>query len=274
MRTFEALVREVVQETADTVTLVLDADIPRDYLAGQFVNVDPHAIAATCDRARELEALKGKKERARPLSLASAPHEQFLALTVKEEPAGQFPSLLSPYLVKGIQPGDRLPCAGYAGLYTLPEELPTGAHLVHLCAGSGIVPNFGMIKDALHRDLPVRQTLLYSNRSWSDVIFRRELVALAHAHPERLTVVHALTRHPHGAEAPVRQERIGEAMIREHVPSLDDAWFFVCGPSVPAYARAAARARGEHPTPRFLECMKALLLGMGVQKQRISAEGW
>ena len=266
MRAFEAVVREVVRETADTVTLTLEADVPRDYRAGQFVNIDPHALAGTRARARELEELKGKKERARPFSLASAPHEPLLAITIKEEPAGQFPSLISPYLVRDVRPGDKLPCAGYAGLYLLPDDLPAGAQVVHLCAGSGIVPNFGMIKDALHRGLPIKQTLLYSNgrgRTSSTGISWRRWRRLI---PEQLTILHAITREHPGVEAGARMGRVSAELLREHIREFDNAWFFVCGPSIRAHERLAARARGEQAEPRFIGEHEGVAAGAGCAK--------
>src|SRR5262249_37450716 len=42
----------------------------------------------------------------------------------------------------------------------------------------------------------LRHTLLYSNRTWEDVIFRSEIEALAQAHPDQLKVIHTLTRKP------------------------------------------------------------------------------
>ena len=274
MSTFNATVRDIVWETRDTVTLVLDADVPRDYLAGQFLNVDPHGIPATSQLAKELEARKGKKERPRSYSLASAPHESGFAITIKEEPAGEFPALLTPHLVRGVRVGDTLPCAGFAGLYTLPDDLPAGAHVVHVCAGSGVVPNYGMIKDALHRKLPIRQTVLDSNKSWEDVIYREHLTRLAVAHADSLQIIHFLTRSREGAPGKVYETRITPEQVREHVPDLADAHFFVCGPSIPAHERLAARRGGPTPVPRFLESMKALLLDLGVPKQHINAEGW
>jgi ferredoxin-NADP reductase len=274
MNVFQAVVREVVRETGDTVTLLLEADVPRDYEAGQFLNIDPHAIAATRELAAELERRKGKKERPRAYSLASAPHEPLFAITVKEDPPGEYPSLLTPYLVRQVRAGDTLPCAGFAGLYTLPPDLPPQAHIVHVCAGSGIVPNFGIIKDALHRQLPVRHTLLFSNKRWDDVIYREPLTRLETSHPSQLRIIHALTRDPTGAPTTAITERFSEAHLREHVADLADAWFFVCGPSIPPHERAAARARGTPAAPRFLETMRATLLGLGVPKQRIQAEGW
>lgn len=274
MPSFEATIREVVRETPDTVTLLLEADVPHDYAAGQFLNIDPHRVPATRERAKALEVAKGKKERARAYSLASAPHEPWLAITVKEEPGGAFPPLLTPYLVREAKPGDLLPCTGFAGFYALPENIEPGTQIVHVCAGSGIAPNYGIIKDALHRELPVTHTLLYSNRRWEDVIYRRELGELAAKHPGKLQVVHALTRDDTGGEGTVCRERISPSLLKTYVRDWEKALFFVCGPSVTMHERSAARAKGEQPTPKFLECMKSLLTELGVPKQRLLYEGW
>lgn len=275
MKRYEARVHEVVLETADTVTLWLDVGERAEYRAGQFLTIDPHQIPQTQELARALEESKGKKERARAYSLGSAPHERHLALTVKEEGPGEFPSLLSPWLVHQVRAGDRFPISGFSGMYTLPDDIPAGAHLVHLCSGSGIVPNFGIIKDVLHRRLPLRQTLLYSSRTWADVIYRDALTELARQAEGRLRVVHALTR---DAAAPpgvtVRTRRIDAEMIREVAGDSPDAWFFVCGSSITAHERAAARSRGETPAPRFMETQRTTLLDLGVDRRRLHTEGW
>lgn len=276
MPTYEAVVREVVPEAPETVTIRLDCGGPVAYRAGQFLTIDPFAVRATVDRAHELQVAKGKKERPRAYSLASAPHEELIAITVKEDPPGDWPPLLSPWLVRGLKEGDRLPVAGFNGLYTPPDDLPAGAHVVHVCAGSGIVPNYGILKDLLHREVPVRQTLLFSNRRWLDVIYGEELTRLAQARPDRLRIVHSLTRDSFAPpDTEVREQRIGAGLIRDCVPDLGAAWFFVCGPSVTQYERSAARARGERPAPKFLECVRSVLLEeLGVEKARVYTEGW
>ena len=64
------VVADVVQETADTVTLLLDAgDDPRDYKAGQYVSIDPHQFAAIKGYAAFLEDNKGRKEPPRAYSM-------------------------------------------------------------------------------------------------------------------------------------------------------------------------------------------------------------
>ena len=77
---------DVVQETADTVTLLLDAgDDPRDYKAGQYVSIDPHQFPAIEGYAAFFEDNKGRKEPPRAYSMVSTPDERYLAITVKEE---------------------------------------------------------------------------------------------------------------------------------------------------------------------------------------------
>jgi ferredoxin-NADP reductase len=275
MPQFQAVVRAVVVEAPGAVTLLLDPGERLEYRAGQFLSIDPFGIDATRGLAADLEARKGRKERPRAYSLASAPHEPLLAICPKAEPAGDYPSLLSPHLAHGVKVGDALPCSGFNGLYVLPDDLPAGAHVVHVCAGSGIVPNFAIIKDALHRGLDARHTLLYSNRTWADAIYRDALTELETRHPGRLRVVHALTRDhlaPDGRE--VHPGRIDEALLRAAVPDLANARFFACGPSVSAHELRAARLRGDTPAPRFLEHVRALLLSMGVDKRRLHTEGW
>lgn len=277
MPAFDAVVREVIPEAPDTVTLLLDPGEPVSYRAGQFLSIDPHRVEATSARARALEERKKHRERPRAYSLASAPHEPLVAITVKKDEEGVFPTLLSPHLVHDVRPGDALPFTGFSGLYALPDDLPPDAQIVHLCAGSGIVPNYSILKDVLHRKLPVRQTLLYSNRSWAETIYAQDLAARVMAHPGRLEMVLSLTRDaavPNGLDVEVSPFRIDEQLVRMRVPELSKAWFFVCGPSVTAHERRAARMKGEAPPVRFLESMKALLLGLGVTKDRLFYEGW
>ena len=78
--------------------------------------------------------------------MSSTPDEPYVAITVKEERyisgVTRYPPLLSPFLVGGMHPGDRLTFTGFTGPYTLPEDVESITdHLVHVCAGSGVVPN-------------------------------------------------------------------------------------------------------------------------------------
>src|SRR5258706_1279759 len=196
----EVMVAEAVRETADTTTLVLfTGNDHLDYKAGHFLTIDPHQFEALERFTAFLEDLKSRREPPRAYSMFSAPHEKYLAVTVKEERyasgSTKYPPLLSPLLVKRPTRGSRLVITGFTGPYTLPEDVESKTdHVVHLCAGSGSVPNLSILKHALRFHQGIRHTFIYSNKSWDDIIFRRELASLEEQHPERLRVVHTLTR--------------------------------------------------------------------------------
>src|ERR1700729_3335061 len=82
---FEVTLREVVAESPDTATLVLDANGHRNYRAGQYLSIAPHQFTELAGLISQLESGKGRKEPQRKYSLASAPHESDVVLTVKGE---------------------------------------------------------------------------------------------------------------------------------------------------------------------------------------------
>ena len=86
IKELEVMVADVVPETHDTVTLVLFTGNDRlDYKAGHFLTIDPHQFEALERFTAFLEDLKARKEPPRAYSMVSAPHERYLAVTVKEE---------------------------------------------------------------------------------------------------------------------------------------------------------------------------------------------
>src|SRR5438128_12248970 len=155
IKEMEVMVADVVVETADTSTLVLFTGNDRlEYLAGHFLTIDPHQFEALERFTAFLEDLKGKREPPRAYSMCSSPHERYLAVTVKEERyvsgLTKFPPLLSPMLTKRTTRGMRLVVTGFTGPYTLPPDIESKTeHIVHVCAGSGSVPNFSILKHAL-----------------------------------------------------------------------------------------------------------------------------
>jgi ferredoxin-NADP reductase len=282
IKELEVMVADVVVETPDTSTLVLFTGNDRlDYLPGHFLTIDPHQFQALERFTAFLEDLKGKKEPPRAYSMASAPHEKYLAFTVKEERYAsgltKYPPLLSPLLVKHMEKGMRLAITGFTGPYTLSDDVETRTdHLVHLCAGSGSVPNLSILKHALRFHPKLRHTFVYSNKTWDDVIFRRELAALEAAHPERLRVVHTLTRESdpaaHGKD--VRKGRVTAELLRELIPDPAACLVYACGPAVSAWDKAAAKEAGTPPAPRFMESVVEILAEIGVPKDRIKRESY
>ena len=86
IKQLEVMVADVIVEAPDTTTLVLFTGNDRlEYSAGHFLTIDPHQFEALERFTSFLEDLKGKREPPRAYSMCSAPHERYLAVTVKEE---------------------------------------------------------------------------------------------------------------------------------------------------------------------------------------------
>ena len=282
IKEMEVMVADVVVETPDTTTLVLFTGNDRlEYQPGHFLTVDPHQFDALERFISFLEDLKGRKEPPRAYSMSSAPHEKHLAFTIKEERYAsgvtKSPPLLSPLLVKRTARGARLVITGFTGPYTLPADIESRTdHLVHVCAGSGIVPNYSIIKHALAHYPMLRHTLVYSNRTWADTIFSRQLSELEAKHPDRLKVVHSLTRQAlvSGPARDVRTGRVSASLMREVIDDPSACRVFVCGPAVSSWDRKAAKEKGVEPAPRFLEGALAALEEIGIPKAHVTRESY
>ena len=275
---FDALVVESIVETADTRTLVLDVGPHQPYRAGQYVSIDPHQFPALGSMTRYLEHLKGRVEPPRAYSMCSAPHEPYVAITVKEEVYDgvmAYPPLLSGFLVHSVRAGDRMAALGFAGGYVLPEVI-SADHILHLCAGSGSVPNVSMLKDALGRHPNLRHTFVYSNKTWDDVIFRDLLTQLAVEHPSRLQVIHTLTREPEGssAAADVRRGRVTQEVLGAVLEREPNTLIYMCGPAISVWDRRAHALAGTTAPPRFLETMMIHLKSLEVPRDRIKMEAF
>jgi len=275
---FDALIADVVVETPDTITAFLDLGQPVRYRAGQYVSIDPHQFPSLASMTRYLEHLKGRREAPRAYSMSSAPHEAYVAITIKEEVYDgvmPYPPLISGFLVHQMRTGDRIDVLGFAGAYVLPEALKT-EHILHLCAGSGSVPNVSIVKDSLLRHPALRHTFVYSNKTLQDVIFRAALAQLQSDHPDRLKVIHAITREA-GVASPnedIRSGRVTLELLREIFEREPTSVVYACGPAVSVWERRAHAAQGTTPTPRFLETMQSYLTQLQIPRDRIKVEAF
>ena len=282
IKELETMVADIIVETPDTTTLVLfTGNDHLEYQPGHFLTIDPHQFEALERWVAYFEDVKGKREVPRAYSLASAPHERYLAITVKEERyasgATKYPPLLSPMLVKRTQRGSRIVVTGFTGPYTLPAGVEDKTdHVVHLVAGSGVVPNWSILKHALVAHPRLRHTLVCSNKTWDDIIYRDALARLEAEHPDRLRVVHTLTREaePEKYGPNVRRGRISAEILRDLVPDPKAALVYACGPAIGPADKLAAKERGEAPRPRFLEAALEGILAVGVPKERVKHESY
>jgi ferredoxin-NADP reductase len=196
-----ARVVDLVRENARTTSLVLQPTDWPDHRAGQHVDV-------------RLTAEDGYQAQ-RSYSIASAPEDEHLVLTVERLDDGE----VSPYLTETVQPGDDLELRGPIGGYFVWEE-SLGGPLLLVGGGSGVVPLRAMLRyhRAVGSDLPAR--LLYSARTQADLIYRRELAGFD-------TTI-TLTRERWAG----RTGRVDGALLDEVAwPATDQPLVYVCGPT-------------------------------------------
>ena len=276
------MVADVIHETPDTSTLVfLTGTENLNYRAGQFCTIDPHQFDALARFTAYLEDKKEKREPPRAYSMCSAPHQKYLAVTVKEESyqrgITEYPPLLSPLLVNQTPRGTKMVLTGFTGPYALPDDIESKTdHLVHLVAGSGAVPNFSILQDCLERRLSLRHTFICSNKTIEDICFRAALDRLEEAHPQKLKVVHTLTRHPDAIAlgAKMRQGRLSLELLREFIPDPTGCVVYACGPAIGRWERKAAARDNLAPQPRFMEHVLEQLKILGVPSDRIKRESY
>lgn len=282
IKEMEVMVADVIQETPDTATLILFTGNDKlNYEPGHFLTISPHQFPALERWINYLEDLKGKKEPPRAYSMTSSPDEKYLAITVKEERyitgVTPFPPLLSPILARRTSPGQKMFITGFTGPFTFNEQVRRDSeNVLHICAGSGIVPCYSIIKYDLRYFSKHNHTLIYSNKDFEDIIFYSQLKKLEEEYPERFKVVHTLTRVTgnFSFNQKVKKGRVSKEIISEAVQDLNSTAVFICGPDHTAHQRKAAKEKGEELKPSFMGSVVSYLEELGVPKSKIKRESY
>jgi ferredoxin-NADP reductase len=226
-------VLELLEETARTKSIALGLESWPGHRAGQHVDV-------------RLTAEDGYQAQ-RSYSIASAPEDADLVLTVERLDDGE----VSPYLVDELRPGDELELRGPIGGYFV-WGASLGGPLLLIAGGSGVVPFRSILRhhEAIESTVPVR--LLYSARSQAEVIYREELTGIAA--DGAADIRYTLTR-----EQPAGWEGYGRRIDRELLdefawPSSEHPLMYVCGPTA------------------FVETAASILVALGHEPDRIRTE--
>jgi ferredoxin-NADP reductase len=225
-----ATVAAVTQETASVVTIELDPAHWPGHRAGQHLDV----------RLTAEDGYTAERE----YSIASAPGEP-VAITVERLEDGE----VSPYLTGELRAGDELELRGPVGGYFVWEPGDSGP-LMLLAGGSGIVPLRSILRHRLRTSSDVPARLLYSSRSWPDVIYRDELGQ----HHDGVQVTYTLTRgQPAGWTG--HTGRIDGALLEQVAwPAEANPLAYICGPT------------------SFVETAAAGLVGLGYPAERVKTE--
>ena len=206
-----ATVAELVDETAHARTLVLDVPAWPGHHAGQHLDV-----RLTAEDGYQAE---------RSYSIASAPEDDRVALTVERIDDGE----VSPYLAGDVVVGDAFEIRGPIGGH-FTWRASDGGPVLLVGGGSGLVPLMAMLRHRARAGSRADARLLVSARTIDDLLYRDELERLASA-MDGLSITYTLTRGtPAGWSGFGR--RVDGEMLRAVGPAAAAApRVFVCGPT-------------------------------------------
>jgi ferredoxin-NADP reductase len=171
----EAIIERIEHRTPRVSSIFLRADLPPSQ-AGQHVDV-------------RLTAPDGYQAQ-RSYSIASAPGAPAIELAIERLGHGE----VSPYFVDIARPGDTIELRGPLGGHFI-WGARDGGPLLLVGGGSGVAPLMAILR---HRARVAPETpalLVYSSRTWDEIIFRDELLE-AEASDPNVDVVFATTRAP------------------------------------------------------------------------------
>jgi ferredoxin-NADP reductase len=221
-REIRARVVEVVTETPDAKTFVLRPNRHwTGHRAGQYTTVEV-----------EIDGVRHR----RCYSISSAPSDPRVTITVKRVAGGK----VSPWLHEHVRPGHVLRLGPAAGDFVLDADpVAAATPLLLLGGGSGITPLMSILRDLVARDALRDVVIVVHARRADDVIFGRELHAIAARHAGVRLLVHL--------------DDLDEARLARLVPDFAARTTLLCGPAglmarverMWADAGASARLRRE-----------------------------
>ena len=162
--------------------------------------------------------------------------------------------VFSNWAVQHIHAGDSMQVMPPQGRFCVQRS--RALHRVCFAAGSGITPILSIMASTLQDQPESKFTLVYGNRRMDSVMFNEALQDLKDTYPDRLTLIHILSRQ--AQEVPLLEGRIdGEkvnAIMQTLLPvkSMDEV--FICGPE------------------GMIEATEKALLEAGARKERVYAE--
>ena len=162
--------------------------------------------------------------------------------------------LFSNWAAGQLKAGDTLAVMPPDGRFV--SRKPRALHRVGFAAGSGITPILSIIASTLEEQPQSKFTLVYGNRRMNSVMFNEALQDLKDRFPDRLTLIHILSRQ--AQEVDLLQGRIDGDKVRAiidallPVASMDEV--FICGPEA------------------MIEATESALLAAGVPANRVHTE--
>lgn len=205
------------QETPTIYSFIFKAQEPFQFIAGQLLQIYvPH----------ENPDSRGIR---RAFSIASSPTEDFIMIATRIiENGSSFKKALM-----SLPPKTTIEAEGPYGIFNLPENDST--HCIFITGGVGITPVRGLLKYATDKRLPTPITLLYSNVTPEEIVYR-ELLDELESQNANLDIVYTITQPQDSKTAWSSQTqwsgkvgRIDKELIQEKIKDQNTR-FYVSGP--------------------------------------------
>ncbi|MBM3337297.1 MAG: phenylacetate-CoA oxygenase/reductase subunit PaaK [Betaproteobacteria bacterium] len=238
-RFYPLRVKRVSPEAAGSVAISFD--IPESarevfhFEPGQFLTLRAQINDQDIRRNYSISSERGRLERHGELEVGIRPVE-----------GGVFSNWAS----QQLKAGDTLDVMPPDGRFTIKK--PRAIHRVGFAAGSGITPILSIAASTLEEQANSKFTLVYGNRKMASVMFNEALQDLKDRYPNRLTLIHILSRQ--AQEVELLQGRIDgdkvRAIINALLPvrSMDEV--FICGPEAMITATETALIEAGVPADR------------------------
>lgn len=177
-----------------------------------------------------LRATVGGEDIRRSYSICSTPSQLDLQgeieVGIRVVPEGLF----SHWAATSVQVDDMLSVMPPDGRFV--SHCPNAVHRLGFAAGSGITPILSIMRHSLETEERSHFSLVYGNRNMASVMFNETLQDLKDKYPDRVTLLHVLSRQTQEVE--LLQGRIDAHKVRMLLQSLLPAKsldeVFVCGP--------------------------------------------
>jgi ferredoxin-NADP reductase len=189
----QAVIERLLPQTPRVISVFLRSALgPHD--AGQHVDV-------------RLTAPDGY-EAQRSYSIASAPGTEQIELAIERLEDGE----VSPYFHEVARPGDAIEIRGPIGGHFIWRRAD-GGPLLLVAGGSGVVPLMAMLRHRANVAPDTPALLVYSARTWNDLVYRDELLR-AQAHDESFALVVTTTREPRHRPEDL-ERRLDRTLLRD-----------------------------------------------------------
>jgi glycine betaine catabolism B len=220
----ELICRSVLDITHDVKTFMFEAEGEKvfHFEPGQFITLQLEIDGQPINRCYTIS------------SPPTRPH--LIAITVKRVIGGS----VSNWLHDNLTPGTRISVLAPLGHFTLSG--PAAQKYLFLSGGSGITPVMSMTRTLFDLGADTDILFIHNARSPADIIFRRELEAIAAVAPN-IRVIHICEGDYPSERWTGLHGRLTTAALQAIAPDLAERVTYTCGP--PAYMAAVRRLLDE-----------------------------